>query len=84
MPRVARTDIGGYPYHIINRVVMRLPIFTTDVDYQRFEQLLFDTADSTVQKGTPWGRENWVERMADRFGLSTALRERGRPLPISF
>ncbi len=45
MPRVARVDVGGYPYHVINRAVMRLPIFTSDEEYLLFEQLLFKTSE---------------------------------------
>lgn len=47
MPRVARLDVGGYPYHVINRAVMRLPIFSTASDYRLFEDLLFETAEET-------------------------------------
>jgi len=47
MPRVARVDVGGYPYHVINRAVMRLKIFQKDEDYLLFEQLLFKSAAET-------------------------------------
>lgn len=47
MPRAARLDVGGYPYHVINRAVMNLPIFRSDSDYRLFEELLFDTAKET-------------------------------------
>lgn len=40
MPRTARIDLGGYPYHVINRGVMRLKIFNTDAEYRHFERLL--------------------------------------------
>ncbi len=44
MPRVARVDIADYPYHVINRAVMRLRIFDADDDYMRFEKILEDVA----------------------------------------
>jgi len=36
MPRVLRTDVGDYIYHVINRVNTRLGIFETKKDYQAF------------------------------------------------
>lgn len=47
MPRVARLDVGGHPYHVINRAVMRLRIFDSDEDYLLFEQILWDAAEET-------------------------------------
>lgn len=44
MPRAARLDLGGYPYHVINRSVMGLRIFNTDQDYKLFESVLFSVA----------------------------------------
>jgi len=32
-----------------------------------------------VNRGQPFGSENWVERMTKRFGLDLAFRPRGRP-----
>jgi putative transposase len=32
-----------------------------------------------VQRGCPFGREAWVRRMADEWGLQSTLRPRGRP-----
>ncbi len=40
MPRLNRTDIGNYCYHIINRANARLPIFFKEEDYILFEQIL--------------------------------------------
>jgi putative transposase len=42
MPRVARVDIADYPYHILNRAIMRLRIFDADRDYALFEHILED------------------------------------------
>ena len=47
MPRTARTDVGGYPYHVLNRAVMRLSIFKTKDDYLFFERLLMKVAEET-------------------------------------
>ena len=32
-----------------------------------------------VNRGQPFGSEDWVERMAKRFSLNSAFRSRGRP-----
>ena len=33
----------------------------------------------SVQRGTPFGSSGWVTAMADRYGLASSLRPRGRP-----
>jgi REP-associated tyrosine transposase len=33
----------------------------------------------SVQRGRPFGDEGWVRRMAQRFGMESTLRPRGRP-----
>ncbi len=33
----------------------------------------------SVNRGTPWGEPNWVDRTANRLGLESTLRPRGRP-----
>jgi putative transposase len=40
MPRAARVDVGDNFYHVINRAIMRLPIFTNDEEYLHFEKLI--------------------------------------------
>lgn len=40
MPRVNRTDVCDYVYHIINRANARVQIFDNDKDYQLFETIL--------------------------------------------
>lgn len=47
MPRVARVDVGDYPYHVINRAVMRLRIFNTKKDYRLFEEILEGAVEET-------------------------------------
>lgn len=47
MPRIARVDVGGEIYHVINRANGRLQIFNKDEDYQLFEQLLLETKEIT-------------------------------------
>ena len=47
MPRVARVDVGGEIYHVINRANGRLQIFNSDEDYRLFEQLLLETKEVT-------------------------------------
>ena len=33
----------------------------------------------SIARGTPFGGERWTERTADRLGLESSLRPRGRP-----
>ena len=40
MPRVRRTDIGNYVYHILNRANARVRIFDNNKNYQLFETIL--------------------------------------------
>ncbi|OGG44152.1 hypothetical protein A2841_00400 [Candidatus Kaiserbacteria bacterium RIFCSPHIGHO2_01_FULL_48_10] len=40
MPRIERTAVGGYVYHVLNRANARAQIFDNDKDYQLFESIL--------------------------------------------
>jgi putative transposase len=40
MPRRARTLIGGYAYHVLNRANGRLRVFRKDADFAAFEQIV--------------------------------------------
>jgi putative transposase len=50
MPRIARADIANYPYHIINRAVMRLRIFSKEDDYVVFEKIIQDAVSETEMR----------------------------------
>jgi len=45
MPRIGRTDVGEYVYHIINRANARVQIFDSDKDYQLFESVLEEAVE---------------------------------------
>lgn len=45
MPRLARTDIGGYVYHVLNRANARVRIFDTNKDYAQFEAILTEAVE---------------------------------------
>ncbi|MBI3074739.1 MAG: transposase [Parcubacteria group bacterium] len=45
MPRLARIDIGGQVYHVINRANGRMQIFSDKEDYLLFEKLLHDAKE---------------------------------------
>jgi len=47
MPRLARIDIGGEIYHVINRANGRMQIFNNNKDYQLFEKFLLDAKELT-------------------------------------
>jgi hypothetical protein len=40
MPRRARQVPGGLVYHVLNRAVGRMKLFTRDRDYEAFERVL--------------------------------------------
>ncbi len=40
MPRVERTNVGGYVYHVLNRANARVQIFEDSKDYLAFERIL--------------------------------------------
>lgn len=45
MPRLARVDVAGEIYHVINRANGRLQIFSNDEDYLLFERLMHDAKE---------------------------------------
>lgn len=45
MGRALRTDVGGYIYHILNRANARSTIFTSDREYQDFEDIFFEAIE---------------------------------------
>jgi len=38
-----------------------------------------DAIRKSIKRGAPWGQEEWVQQTAQRLGLESALRPRGRP-----
>ena len=40
MPRIKRTNVGGYVYHVLNRANARVQIFDNNEDYKLFENIL--------------------------------------------
>ncbi len=50
MPRLARVDVGGEIYHVINRANGRSRIFESDADYQLFENLLTNAKEKTAMR----------------------------------
>ena len=47
MTRLARVDVGGEIYHVINRANGRMQIFNTEDDYLLFENLLSEAKELT-------------------------------------
>jgi len=45
MPRIERTDVGEYIYHVLNRANARVQIFNNDKDYQLFESILEEAVE---------------------------------------
>ena len=50
MARQARVDVPNTPYHVINRAVGRLRIFSQEKDYQLFIDLLTEAVEKTGMK----------------------------------
>lgn len=45
MPRIGRTNIGGYVYHVLNRANARVRIFDNNKDYKSFEVILEEAVE---------------------------------------
>ena len=45
MPRIKRTNVGGYVYHVLNRANARVQIFDNDEDYKLFENILEEAVE---------------------------------------
>jgi putative transposase len=45
MPRRARTLVGGYAYHILNRANGRLRLFKTEADFAAFDRIIAEAHD---------------------------------------
>src|SRR5687768_5798346 len=43
MPRIARAAPGGYAYHVLNRGVGRMQLFSRPRDYEAFQKILAET-----------------------------------------
>ena len=45
MPRRARSIVGGYAYHVLNRANGRLRLFKKEADFEAFEQVLTEACE---------------------------------------
>lgn len=76
MPRPPRITEAGVVYHVLNRRVMRLPIFQKDRDFQAFERILalsHDRPDSPALLAYCLMPNHWhlVLKARQRTNLST-------------
>jgi putative transposase len=69
MPRRARTIVGGYAYHVLNRANGRLRLFKKDADFAAFEQIVAEAHErvplrilSYVVMGNHWHFVVWPKR----------------------
>jgi putative transposase len=79
MPRRARSLVGGYAYHVLNRANGRLRLFRRDSDFAAFEQVLAEAHDRVplrilayVVMGNHWHfvvwpRQNHAGQVSDFF-----------------
>ncbi len=59
--------------------VVELPNNYLDVLNSLNEQKENDKIKNSIKRGAPFGREDWVDEMAERYNLKHTLRNRGRP-----
>lgn len=83
MPRSARTMIGGYVYHVLNRAVVRRTLFEDHRDYAAFEKVIAEAHHRvplrvlayTVMPNhwhfVVWPRPNADTQVSDFFGWLT-------------
>ena len=69
MPRRARSIVGGYAYHVLNRANGRLRLFKKDADFAAFEQILLEAHERVplrilayVLMGNHWHFVVWPRR----------------------
>ena len=72
MPRRARSIVGGYPYHVLNRANGRLRLFKKKADFAAFENVLAEAFERVplrilayVVMGNHWHFVVWPNRGSD-------------------
>ena len=72
MPRRARTIVGGYAYHVLNRANGRLRLFRKDADFAAFEQAVAEAHERVplrilgyVVLGNHWHFVVWPRQRQD-------------------
>lgn len=73
MPRRARSIVGGYAYHVLNRANGRLRLFKKEADFLAFEQVLAEVFERTPLRilaytlmGNHWHFVVWPKRGNER------------------
>ena len=79
MPRTARSLVGGYAYHVLNRANGRLRLFKKQADFLAFEQILAETFERVPLRilgyalmgnhwhFVVWPRQRQAEQVSDFF-----------------
>jgi putative transposase len=72
MPRRARSIVGGYAYHVLNRANGRLRLFKKDADFAAFEQVLAEAFERVPLRilgytlmGNHWHFVVWPKQRRD-------------------
>jgi hypothetical protein len=61
MPRRARSILGGYPYHVLNRANGRLRLFRKEADFAAFERVVEEAfARVPLRAGRKRLRNKWA------------------------
>ena len=77
MGRALRIDIGNEIYHVLNRANARMAIFEKENDFLTENEL--EHIRVSISKSRPYGNDNWIDKIVQRFGLEITLRRQGRP-----
>ncbi len=64
---------------LLSDTVVELPDNYIDILNSSNEQKENDKIKNSIKRGAPFGREDWVDEVAEKYNLKHTLRERGRP-----
>jgi putative transposase len=64
---------------LLARWPVNIPSYYTEWINEQEKQETLDRIRDTIRRGNPFGKEEWVQNMAKKFGLDSTLKPRGRP-----
>jgi hypothetical protein len=73
------TILGGDASNYCNRQIGRIPFSSPELVNEAQTEGELEALRRSVQRACPFGDERWQKRTAERLGLESTLRPRGRP-----